>query len=193
MSVTCCLCDASTESAETWDCDYCGQTYCTDKHWHQTAAGTNTECVLCEHKREDEAIIAEASDSHAGCDIRCEARIAHDAGLHFYAADFLVNVGADNGLIEEALERVDPDRSIRKEEERKFAELPCVFCESCNTCYYGTPEELAGMTCCRRPLVDTVEDRKKRSIHRIVSPHGFCEKAGRCIEHERDSEIEACR
>lgn len=37
-----------------------------------------------------------------------------------------------------------------------------------------------------------MEDRENVRIRRMVMPHGMCEKAGYCVEHERDESVEAC-
>lgn len=44
-----------------------------------------------------------------------------------------------------------------------------------------------------KKAINLIKSRHRRRIHRIVSPHGMCEKAGRCVEHEIDSTVEACR
>lgn len=37
------------------------------------------------------------------------------------------------------------------------------------------------------------ENVKRERIRYIVSPHGFCEKAGYCVEHERNPDVESCQ
>lgn len=39
---------------ETWECQTCGEAYCT-AHWHETEKGTNVECVACERERKEAA------------------------------------------------------------------------------------------------------------------------------------------
>lgn len=37
-------------SAEVWERETCGETYCTN-HFHDTEKGNNVECVICERNR----------------------------------------------------------------------------------------------------------------------------------------------
>lgn len=46
------------------------------------------------------------------------------------------------------------------------------------------------------PLSRAFVEQMQKNYRRRVAParpHGLCERAGRCIEHERDSRVEACR
>lgn len=52
-------------------------------------------------------------------------------------------------------------------------------------------EESAWKDAAKKKLIEIV-NRRKRHRYMQVSPHGFCEKAGYCVEHEIDSSIEAC-
>ncbi len=46
--------DADVCSDETWECQTCHETFCTN-HGHVTSKGTNVECVACEHQRKEKA------------------------------------------------------------------------------------------------------------------------------------------
>lgn len=45
----------------------------------------------------------------------------------------------------------------------------------------------------KRPVFDGVPVHYPDSVQRATAPHGRCERAGRCLEHEQNSKVEACR
>ena len=53
-TIECYYKDPDVCSDETWECETCNETFCTN-HGHVTSKGTNVECVACEHQRKEEA------------------------------------------------------------------------------------------------------------------------------------------
>lgn len=44
-----------------------------------------------------------------------------------------------------------------------------------------------------RVFPEEIAKKKRHRIREIVSPHGLCARAGRCVEHEANVDVEACR
>lgn len=51
-AIKCYYDDPSYCSNKLWQCQYCGEWYCTN-HGHVTEKGTNVECAACEYERKE--------------------------------------------------------------------------------------------------------------------------------------------
>lgn len=134
-------------------------------------------------------IVNNIINDHESCHWDCPARAAMEAGLHYYAAEYLDGAGADeSGRLEVALDRLDPDGSKRKSESDDFAKLPYVRCENCDNYYYKDRIECCGVKWeAKSPYLDVHITR------RSTLPHGRCMRSKKCLEHAIDKKIKACK
>lgn len=61
----CYYADPAHCSGDLWQCVGCGESFCSEGHFHQTAKGYNVECVACERERKDAELLGAGSKAEA--------------------------------------------------------------------------------------------------------------------------------
>ena len=72
------------------------------------------------------------------------------------------------------------------------SELLRDYCARVGCRLSSTEQDVACERDLDRPF-DLVKTRRRVTIRRATVPHARCERAGRCLEHEQNSEVESCR